>query len=73
MSVFMRFRITTRHAVDKSSVSIGEEEWIVACADRKTRKNSVSVKINVLNLNQIHRMPHSFVLKRSGIQIWAWR
>jgi hypothetical protein len=45
----------------------------VACADRKTKKNSVSVRINVLNLNQIHRMPYSFVLKRTGIQIWTWR
>jgi len=69
----MSFRITTRHADDKPSVLRGEEEKIVACADRKTRKNSVSVKINVLNLNQIHRMPHSFVLKRTGIQFWAWR
>jgi hypothetical protein len=70
---FMWFRITTRHAGDKSSVLRGEEERIVACADRKTRKISVSVKINVLNLNQTHRMPHSFVLKRTGIQFWAWR
>lgn len=73
MSVFMWFRITTRHADDKSSVLRGEDEWIVSCAERKTKKNSVCVKINFLNLNQIHRMTHSFVLKRTGIQIWAWR
>jgi len=73
MSVFMWFRITTRHADDKSSVLRGEDEWIVVCADRKTRNNYVCVTIDFLNLNQIDRMTHSLVLKRAGIQIWAWR